>query len=272
LDAQTALLQHGDIDFKYRPMSWYSGYTQDYKYTRTALQRYHLHLSAMLGVLTNMRLDFQRERSLLSQAQSLLAQANALVARHIGTQQNASQKPSNMVLAILRSGNKKAVFSQMISRNHAIMNRLNGRAAGYQDVLRPATIKGYRLDKAPFEGNRRYPNQYAKLIKSMEAAIYDARQAEAKDKSNSPVLQQCDKLLKQLDEIGSKARLLSRPVGEVIDQAEKKIRLVQGVVAPERRPIIRDVDAAGETSIFSKTSPPRPRPTTLPTIARYDAI
>ncbi|RKY27746.1 MAG: hypothetical protein DRP83_01815 [Planctomycetota bacterium] len=244
-DAQTVLLGFGtdEIDFKYSPTRWYSGFTQENKLVLRHLKRFHLHLSAMLGVQVDMRLDFDREKSLLGQAQSLLSNAMTLASRYAKKTRDDPETPPNIVIALLRS-DKQAVFSQMISRNRTIMRRLNGRAASYQNVLRPATIKAYRLDKAPFEGNRRYPNQYAEIIKGMEDAIDDASQAEAKDKRHVPILKRCDEILKQLHDVGAKTRLLSKLVGEVINQAEKKIRLVQNALAPQRHPIIRDIDAA----------------------------
>lgn len=217
--------------------------------TSRALHRLRLHhhtLANMYGFQKAMEKDFDREPSLLSRAQKLLNDARALAARYSGAKKDDPDRPENMVIAILRGGDRIAVFNQMIRRYNTVRRPLDGTFVKYTSVLRPQVKAAYRLNKPPFEGWRRTVKQNAAIIAGMAQAIDDAGAGKKSDARYANVRKQCKSIMTQLDNIGRQARLVGKQVSDIITQARKHTNAVYLAIESPKS-FIRDIPSAKRT-------------------------
>ncbi len=219
-------------------------------------RRHYQVLARMHGFQEAMRVHFQQERSVLNRVQLLAAEAARLRKRYARVRRDGDTDPdagapdatddvTGQAIGILRAGDRSKIFDAMIARYRAVLGMLDGTWAGYDRVLTPAMRASHGLARAPYEGWRRSPQLNRKILAEMERLIDRARAADDGDDRYADVLTRCDKIDKELDQVGGKARLLGGEVLACRQRARKDLAAVRVALArPEV--IVRDADRATE--------------------------
>lgn len=211
--------------------------------------RHHRILSRMYGFGTAMGLHFAQELEMLTRAEQLAADA-AMLRSTYGDVKRTADDPTALAdditrqaIAILRSGDKRAVFAQMMSRYQRVRGMLDGKRSGYERVLTPAIRASYGLDQTPFEGWRRPTVTNSRILKAMDALIDKADTTDRADAKYETARIRCVDILAEFTQLARKPTLLNKQVGELYQQAEKDVLAVQGAIGKPKL-IVQDVKQA----------------------------
>lgn len=245
-DPQAAL-----IAFAVKNGDWWRGqltstlqtHAKRMKTRRTPFERYMViagHIAENRDAVFN---EFDRELSLHSQVQYLLAQSSQLRARFEDAPTSEHSETPQDGLAVLRSGDKRQVFSEMLTRYDAARQMLDGAETGYQRALAPEVKQARGLDRAPYEGWRRLPDQNQKLLDEMERLIADAEQQNTSASAAKPFLEQCDAIEENFEKIARDVRLLGSPIDSIGQQILANIGVVRAATS-QPRPLVADVETA----------------------------